>query len=83
MTTDRFDDLAVRFAVTEQLVLELAAFLARLTEDPSGEAANLMDDLRDRFDPKSGDDAAMKAFKVLAQDHVGLLEQRIGVLLSP
>lgn len=79
---DTLDDMAVRLAVTEQMVLEIAARSARSSDDPPAEVIGLGDDLRDRFAPDPRDDAAMKTFKVRAQAHVGLLEQRIRMLLG-
>lgn len=83
MTTDEtLDDLAIRLAVTEQLVLEIAALLARSSDDPPAEVVGLANDLRDRFAPDPRDGAAKKAFKTGAQAHVGLLEQRLRMLLG-
>lgn len=79
---ETLDDMAVRLAVTEQLALEIAALLARSSDDPPAEVVGLADDLRDRFAPSPGDGSAMKTFKVRAQAHVGLLEQRLRMLLG-
>lgn len=78
---ENFDDLVVRFAVTEALTLHLAAFLIDGAESPREAALALLSDLKGTF--SIGGEPGIEAFEKLARRHIDHLEPRLLNLLRP
>ena len=82
MTNDEIlGDVIVRFAVLEQLTLNLAGAMARQARDPREAVDALISDLRDQFSEAGGNGPGDPAFIDSVGSHLDVLEQRLFALV--
>ncbi len=79
---ERLDDIVVRFAVIEQLVLNLVADMSAQSEKPAATIAQVISDLRTQFSDAGELDELGKAFVYRAQVQLDQTEARLMRLIS-
>lgn len=82
MTNDEIlGDVIVRFAILEQLTLNLAGVMAKQARDPREAVDALFSDLRDQFAERGANGPPDDAFIESVGSHLELLERRLYALV--